>query len=73
MNDDSMDDWGPPDDEDDMLVECPHCGEQIFDDTEQCPYCRMFLSRSDFDRPKSVWVIVLIIVLIASLALWSLV
>lgn len=49
---DDDDDWddGDDDESDDMQTECPHCGESIFDDAEQCPYCRMYLSSSDFSR-----------------------
>lgn len=26
-------------DEEDELIDCPACGQSIYDDTEKCPYC----------------------------------
>lgn len=41
---DEDDDWEGPesdefDDDDAELVKCPSCGEEIFEEAQQCPYC----------------------------------
>ncbi len=50
MHDDD-DDWEQPDpddaDDDDLeLVACPSCGEAIYEDAEQCPYCGDYVVHS---------------------------
>lgn len=52
--DDAWDqDWDDGRDEsDDDLVECPHCGHQIYDDVIRCPYCENYLSDEDDDQPR---------------------
>ena len=57
------------DDPDDYTIACPHCGDEIFDDVEQCPHCRQYLSAADFKKPIPTWVIVLVILTVASFAL----
>jgi RNA polymerase subunit RPABC4/transcription elongation factor Spt4 len=57
---DEDDDWwkrGPARDEDlddedlaedadeETAIPCPHCGEDVYDDTEQCPTCGTWLLR----------------------------
>jgi hypothetical protein len=57
---DEDDDWWKrgrsPDDElddedledyptDETVIPCPHCGEDVFDDAEQCPACGSWLVR----------------------------
>ena len=51
MIDDSDDDWEDPDfdDADDgtaELVPCPACGEEIYEEAEQCPHCGNYVVRS---------------------------
>jgi len=59
MRDDDLDDreWPEPDDqdEDDLTVPCPHCGESVYDDAEQCPSCGHYLSREDAPRSRPTW------------------
>lgn len=72
MNQDFDDDWDEGDvwdQEDDCLVDCPHCGESIYDDVDQCPYCRMYLSSSDFHKPVSRWWMVAVVLVIVGLLL----
>jgi hypothetical protein len=26
---------------------CPHCGRQVYDDAERCPYCENYISEED--------------------------
>ena len=44
----------------DSTVACPHCGEGIYDDVDQCPYCDMNVSRADFKKSMPVWVMIII-------------
>jgi hypothetical protein len=54
---------------DDYIMPCPHCGEDIFDEAEQCPYCHQYLTAADFKKQIPTWVIVLIVLTIASFLL----
>ena len=56
-------------DDDRPIVPCPHCGEEIYDDVDQCPRCRTYLSASDFRRPISGWLIIVILLVILGLLL----
>jgi zinc ribbon protein len=38
--DDDLDDEGPE------LVDCPECGEPVFEDAQQCPYCGQYIVHS---------------------------
>ena len=60
------------DEYDDETLPCPHCGEHIFDDADQCPYCRQYISPADFRKQTPTWIIVLIILTIVSFLLPSL-
>jgi predicted nucleic acid-binding Zn ribbon protein len=45
-------DWHPEDDEEDFcrnneVEDCPHCGETIYDDSEQCSRCGTYLNASE--------------------------
>lgn len=38
---------------------CPHCGAEIYDDSEYCPRCERFLSREEVRTPSQPrWVVV---------------
>ena len=57
------------DEPDDYTVPCPHCGEDIYDDVEQCPFCRQYISAADFKKQIPTWVVVLIVLTIVSFLL----
>jgi hypothetical protein len=51
MTDNSDDDWDNPelDEADDgttELVACPACGEEIYEEAEQCPHCGSYVVHS---------------------------
>jgi len=54
------------DEEDTYEVDCPHCGETIYEGIDQCPYCRNFLSAADFKKPLPKWIVIVLILTIAS-------
>jgi len=72
-NDDDSGDW--PDDEDDsVVVTCPNCGADVYEDAEQCPSCGEWIEHSTHPfADRSMWFIVLgvlgIAVTIAALVL----
>lgn len=47
--DDEDEDWG--DDESDLdgesTITCPHCGEEVYEDSPRCPSCENYLSLED--------------------------
>ena len=50
MNNRPLEDWEYPDPDDDEnldeseTLECPACGEAVYEDAEQCPYCGEFIA-----------------------------
>jgi predicted RNA-binding Zn-ribbon protein involved in translation (DUF1610 family) len=54
---DSWDDEVPPDD-DDLTVECPHCGQQIYEESERCAYCEKYISDEDSPPTRKPWWII---------------
>jgi len=46
-------------------VECPHCGRDVYEQAEKCPFCRGYLSREDARKSgKPRWVIATTLVLL---------
>lgn len=53
-----------------VTIECPYCGEEMYDDAEQCPHCGQYLSAEDAPREgKPAWIIVVILLCIAMMLL----
>ncbi len=52
-----MDEW---DDETTDTVNCENCGEEVYEDAEQCPYCGWYVTQttSTFDG-KPFWFVLL--------------
>jgi len=64
------DDW--PDADDDGCVPCPYCGEEMLEDSPQCPECGRYVS--DEDRPpekKPPWIMIGIVVCIVIALAWA--
>jgi hypothetical protein len=60
-------------DDDDTTMPCPHCGEDVYDDAEQCPSCGQYLSRED--APATVrpwWIVIGVAVCLVIVVLWAL-
>lgn len=64
--DEDYDDYA---DDDSYNVDCPHCGESIYDDVDQCPHCRNFILASDFKKPLPRWILVGLVLLVISFLL----
>jgi len=53
---DDYDQWSEPDvwdDDESDVMPCPECGEQVYEFTDQCPYCRQYISLST--QTTSAW------------------
>jgi predicted nucleic acid-binding Zn ribbon protein len=50
-------------------IPCPHCGEDVLEDSERCPNCEMYLSREDSPGKsrKGLWMILAVFALLAVL------
>lgn len=59
------DDHGPP------TVPCPHCGKEVFEDSEQCPRCGNYLSKEDGPAAGrgGTWVVLMILAVLAAIVL----
>ena len=55
--------------DDDGSIDCPHCGNLIYDDVDQCPSCRMYLTAADFRKPVSRWWVIAVVMVILGLLL----
>jgi hypothetical protein len=42
-------------DDSEATMPCPHCGEEIYDDAEQCPACGRYLSDEDSPAQSQPW------------------
>lgn len=79
MDEGEIEEWeypepDPDDDETPDLVACPHCGNEIFEDAEQCPRCQQYLLKTGSAAAATTslgWVGVLIIVLIVFFLLFG--
>jgi len=56
------DDWadgdGADDEDDEPTVPCPHCGREIHEEAQRCPYCENYLSAEDSQTPPKPWWVV---------------
>jgi predicted RNA-binding Zn-ribbon protein involved in translation (DUF1610 family) len=67
------DDEGEDDLDDDKATDlCPNCGEEIYDDAEQCPHCGHYITEEDHASRKSWWVVAGAVICLA-IAVWWLI
>lgn len=80
---DRKSDWDLRHDEDDEeelcgnddLSDCPHCGETIYEQSEQCPHCGTYLDASDehdhsASKRPSLFIIVGVLLCLGVFAVW---
>jgi hypothetical protein len=74
MDDDhDEDDFDTSSDDDDTTMPCPHCGEDVYDDAEQCPLCGQYLSREDAPAAaRPWWILIGVAVCLVIVILWML-
>ena len=69
-DDETDDDWSE-DESDDGLMECPYCGEEMYDDSPRCPACGRYLSTEDGgEEKKPPWIMITATVLIVLMLAW---
>lgn len=67
------DDLADPAGDEHDAVACPHCGEEIYADAEQCPACGQWLTRAELARStQPPWLAVVAVLLAVALVLWLL-
>lgn len=60
------------DDDSDDLMECPYCGESIYDDTVRCPHCERYLSEEDAPPSRHpVWIYACAILALGVALTWA--
>ena len=55
-------DWDSTDDEE-TTIPCPHCGREIYEDSQRCPYCENYLSSEDAPPKAQPWWIAVAVIL----------
>jgi predicted nucleic acid-binding Zn ribbon protein len=61
------------DDDSDDVMDCPYCGESIYDDAVRCPHCERYLSREDAPPSRQpVWIYVCAILALGVAITWVL-
>jgi len=71
-----VDDYDVEDSADeDALIPCPHCGEELPEDAVHCPYCGEYITSEEYSRAARPWWLwpVVIVLVISLLAAWGLV
>jgi hypothetical protein len=57
-------DWEDPeqpdyDDDEEPCISCPHCGREILEESERCPYCEHYISKEDASYVrKPLWILI---------------
>jgi hypothetical protein len=69
------DDWEPDEDawdeDDDGLVPCPYCREEILEDSPRCPSCGRYISEEDTPpRQKPLWLLATIAICLIMALMW---
>lgn len=67
--DDSVDESETPADDRDT-IRCPRCRKFIFDDAEQCPYCKTWLTGGQRAGQRPTWFIITAIICLIIAILW---
>jgi len=64
-------DFDASDADSDCTSPCPHCGEPIYEDAEQCPECGCYLSREDAPASrKPLWIVIGLVICALIVAAW---
>ena len=72
MSDDDDDDFDDPEPDDDGLVPCPYCGEEMLEDSPRCPSCGQYLSDEDAPSEKEPpWILITAGILLLIVLSWA--
>jgi hypothetical protein len=77
-DDDDDSDWeqdyesdSPDDPEQEPTIDCPHCGNEIHEESQRCPKCGEYLSVEDSPRsPPPAWIVIGVLVCLALTLSW---
>ncbi len=70
LSDREMPDESDMDDRDSIDTEpCPHCGLPVYEKAEQCPYCKLYISREETSEGRSGWIVAGIVICVALILL----
>jgi uncharacterized protein (DUF983 family) len=68
---DGEDEEWPENDADDGQMECPYCGEAMYDDSPRCPSCGQYLSQEDVPPAKKpAWIVITAVVVLIIMLSW---
>jgi hypothetical protein len=64
-------DW-PDDGDEEPTAPCPHCGREVLEDAERCPFCERYLSKEDAPPGRKPWWIILgVVACLAVVYMWN--
>ena len=70
---DEPDAEGDDDSGDAGTIDCPWCGEEVYEATQRCPHCGKYLSQEDAPPARKPWWIVIAVALaLAAVLTWIL-
>lgn len=73
MDDDDYAGFDTSSDDDDATIPCPKCGEDVYDDAEQCPACGRYLSEEDaLAAGRPWWIIIGVAICLLVVIAWAL-
>lgn len=62
---------GVYDDDGPATIPCPHCGKEVLEDSERCPYCETYWSQEDTPtNSRRGWWMVMAVLAILAVLMW---
>jgi hypothetical protein len=62
----------PTGEEDDDLIECPHCRQKIYEQSERCPHCERYISEEDAPARPPAWIAIGVTLCLIMVLIWIL-
>lgn len=82
IDDDEPDDWDDDQEDDESAweagdeeptVPCPHCRQEMLEDSPRCPHCERYISAEDHAAPgRPAWVVITAVLCLAMALAWAL-
>ncbi len=67
---DESDELDEDEDDSNVSMPCPHCFGTIYDDSERCPHCGLYLSREDRPFRPPWWILMGVCICLLIVARW---